>query len=81
LDTEDPETFYSAASLLGHCGLRERALRLLRQAIERGYCSYPLMDNDPLWDSLRDDPEFLKIRENGIACRQSFQDYLDRISH
>ena len=50
---------------------------MLRWAVEGNYCSYPAVDRDPLWTELRQDPEFQAIREEAIACRQRFVDFLE----
>jgi tetratricopeptide (TPR) repeat protein len=76
--TFDSESVYFAAANLAYCGHDEEAFRVLRQAIDQGYCSYPGVDNDPRWDSLRQDPEFREIREAGIACHDRFVDYLEQ---
>ena len=50
---------------------------MLCQAVENNYCSYPSVDRDPLWGPLREDPEFLEIREEAIACCQRFVDFVE----
>ena len=74
----DPESIYFSASNLAICGHHQAALRVLRQAIDQGYCSYPGVDNDPRWDDLRQDPDFLEVREEAIACRNRFVEYLEQ---
>jgi len=76
--TLDPESVYFSASHLAYCGHSEAALRLLRQAIDQGFCSYPGVDNDPRWDGLRRDPDFQEIHEEAIACRDRFVQYLQQ---
>jgi len=49
----------------------------LRRAIARNHCSYPALDNDLSWDSLRGDPDFLALREEAMACRQRFLDHTE----
>ena len=73
----DPETLYFAGSEQAFCGQKDSALRLLRRAIARGHCSYPALDNDRSWDSLREDPDFLALREEAIACRERFLDHIE----
>ncbi|MBI3663860.1 MAG: protein kinase [Acidobacteria bacterium] len=65
----DPEPQYHVGALLSSCDMREPALRLLREAVKGGYCAFPAVDNDPLWDSVRKTPEFTAIRKDAIACR------------
>jgi TolB-like protein/predicted Ser/Thr protein kinase len=73
----DSEPSYWRGATLAYCGHREVALRLLRRAVEENYCSYPGVDRDPLWADYRDDPDFLSIREEAMACRQRFVDFVD----
>ena len=73
----DPEPDYWRGATLAYCGHHDVALRLLRHAIETGYCSYPSVDRDPLWQGVRDNPEFLEIRDEAIACRQRFVDFVE----
>jgi hypothetical protein len=54
------------SSQLVICGEGQRALRFLREALRKNYSIYPAMDSDPLFDSLRNDPEFLKLRNEAI---------------
>jgi TolB-like protein/predicted Ser/Thr protein kinase len=76
----DPEPTYWQASTLAYCGHTEVALSMLRRAIEQNYCSYPAIDRDPAWAPLREVPEFSEVRENAIACRQRFVDFVDSLS-
>lgn len=69
---DDPEVDYLFAAHLAYCRQTVASLRMLRTAIERNYCSYPAMDRDPLFDGLRANPEFLKLRRAGIACHDDF---------
>jgi len=48
----------------------------LRTSIENGYCSYPMVDTDAQWAALRDDPEFLEIRQEAIACQERFREFI-----
>src|SRR5688572_1218429 len=68
----DSEPRFNVASRVAFCGDRESALHLLRKAVEGNYCSYPAMDRDPLFDSIRKTPEFAEIRRAGMACQQRF---------
>jgi hypothetical protein len=69
---DDPEVDYFFAAHLAYCGQTAASLRMLRIAIDRNYCSYPAMDKDPFFDSLRTNPQFLKLRQSGIACHDDF---------
>jgi DNA-binding winged helix-turn-helix (wHTH) protein/TolB-like protein len=69
---DDPEVNYFFAGHLAYCGQTDAALRMLKLAIERNYCSYPSMDNDPFFNELRTSPEFTRIRRAAIACHGAF---------
>jgi serine/threonine protein kinase/tetratricopeptide (TPR) repeat protein len=71
----DPEPKYHIAANLSSCGFKDESLRLLRLAIEQNYCSYPAMDNDPLFDNVRSTPEFAALRKAGMECQQRFLAY------
>jgi tetratricopeptide (TPR) repeat protein len=72
LTGRDSEPRYHVASRIGICGERELALQLIRKAVEGNFCSYPAIDTDPLFGSIRKTPEFAEIRKLGIACQQRF---------
>ncbi|HEV8385873.1 MAG TPA: hypothetical protein VGQ11_13465, partial [Candidatus Acidoferrales bacterium] len=65
----DPEPKYWVGATLATCGMHEEALRLLRGAVQGGYCSFPAVDTEPMWDSVRKTPEFAEIRKEAMACR------------
>ena len=68
----DPEMYYFNAGVLSCAGQDDAALRQLRKAISGNFCSYPAMDKDPLFDSIRQRPEFGELRQFAIQCQQSF---------
>ncbi len=68
----DAEVNYFSAAHLAYCGQSEAALRILKETIQGGYCSYPAIDSDPLFASLRGKREFAEIRSAAIACRNDF---------
>lgn len=68
-----PELKYWSSALMAACGQHEPALRLLARAVDEGYCAYPAVDTDPLWVSLRDDPELRRIRDQAIACHARYR--------
>jgi DNA-binding winged helix-turn-helix (wHTH) protein/TolB-like protein len=69
---DDPEVNYFFAGHLAYCGQRDAALRMLKLAIERNYCSYPAMDQDPFFARVRTSPQFSDVRAAGIACHDNF---------
>jgi eukaryotic-like serine/threonine-protein kinase len=68
-DGENP--YFNVGPLMA-AGLDTAALEMLRLAVSRHYCSYPAMDNDPLFARIRTTPEFQRIRQAAIQCQQSF---------
>ncbi len=69
----DPETAYAVAPILAWCGRAREALRLVERAIDLGFCPYPALDIDPIWKSLRDEPEFVRVRSRAMACHDAFR--------
>ncbi|MHB8524941.1 MAG: winged helix-turn-helix domain-containing tetratricopeptide repeat protein [Candidatus Acidiferrales bacterium] len=70
--THDPEGFYRYASVLSFCGQADAALDQLRNAIQGNYCSYPAMENDPLFAPIRQQPAFKELEQAAIRCQQNF---------
>jgi DNA-binding winged helix-turn-helix (wHTH) protein/TolB-like protein len=72
ISSRDPEFLYRNAQVLSLCGEPGAAIAQLRNAIQGKYCSYPAMDNDPLFDPIRQRAEFAEVRSQGIQCQQNF---------
>ncbi len=72
LSNPDPEGPYIVGGVLASAGYPKAALRLLRKAVEGNYLCVPAMDNDPLFDSVRKDPEFAAIRAEAIRRQKEF---------
>ena len=70
--SRDHELLYENADALAFCEQPDAAVRELQRAINGNYCSYPAMDKDPLFDSIRQRPEYAELRQAGIRCQQSF---------
>ncbi len=70
--TRDPEPKYVGAGFLALGGYREAALRLLGKAVEGNFLCSPAMENDPLLESLRKEPEFAAIRAEAIRKQKAF---------
>ena len=75
LADRDSEPRYWFASIFARCGQKDAALRLLRSAVEQGYFPYPTLERDPLFASLRGDPEFQRIRELAMNKKMGFVDW------
>jgi len=71
--TTDPENPFAVAPILVYCERPKDALRFLERAVDLGFCVYPYVDLDPIWASLRTDPEFKRIRAKGQACHERFR--------
>jgi len=79
LDREtDPESYYVAARYLAWAGKPDAGLRQLRRAIENNYCSYPVMDADPLLANVRSTHDYAEIRQAGVACHSRFAKFAAR---
>lgn len=70
--SRDPEELFRNAEILSVAGQTDPALRELRKAIKGNYCSYPAVDNDPLFDPVRQRQEFAEIRQLAMECQQKF---------
>jgi DNA-binding winged helix-turn-helix (wHTH) protein/TolB-like protein len=77
---DDPEVNYFFAAHLAYCGQTDAAVRMLKLAIERNYCSYPAMDKDPFFNRVRSSPQFSEARATGIACHQNFVANREQVS-
>ena len=68
----DSEPRYHIAGALSFCGHTEPAAAVLAEAIARNYCSYPAIENDPMFANLRKRPEFARLRAAGQECQRRF---------
>ena len=48
------------------------AVRLLNAASERNFCTFPSVDRDPLFDSIRQKDSFKAARKKAMDCQQKF---------
>ncbi|MDF3020933.1 MAG: guanylyl cyclase [Steroidobacteraceae bacterium] len=71
--SDDPETAYAIAPILSFCGRHKEALEFLARGVDLNYCSFPALDQDPIWSALRGDPEFQRIRTKAMACHDKFR--------
>jgi DNA-binding winged helix-turn-helix (wHTH) protein/tetratricopeptide (TPR) repeat protein len=71
--SDDPETAYAIASMLVFCQRPHDALRFIEKGVDGGYCSFPALDQDPIWTGLREDPDFRRIRSKAMACHERFR--------
>jgi TolB-like protein len=68
----DSEPRYHFASLLSFCGQTDAAIELLTQAIAGNYCSFPMIETDPLLANVRKRPEYARLKAAGQECQQRF---------
>ena len=68
----DPEDKYEMAAMLAYAGQADRAMRILRQAIQKNYCATPMLESDPLLAPLRIRPDFQELRNLAAACQRNF---------
>ena len=67
----DPELLYYQGAWLGYCGKNQAALQLLQSAVERSYCAYSNLLNDPMLAKLRADQAFNKVLTEASACQEA----------
>ena len=58
LDPDNAGTLFNAACLFAKDGQKDRALSLLERAFAKGYGNKEWIENDPDYDSLRNEPRF-----------------------
>jgi len=72
----DPEAAYKIAQAYAAFGDAPAALRVLNRSVKGGFFPYPYLANDPLLDSLRREPEFLRVldtaRQRHLAFTKAF---------
>jgi DNA-binding winged helix-turn-helix (wHTH) protein/tetratricopeptide (TPR) repeat protein len=75
----DPETAYAVAPMLSYCGRPQDAMRFVERAVDSNFCSYPALDQDPIWAALRSEPEFQRIRTKAMACHERFRRMVESV--
>ncbi|MCU1298348.1 MAG: hypothetical protein JWO91_2626 [Acidobacteriaceae bacterium] len=73
LSDADPEPRYYEGALIAFCGKPDSAARLIRDAIDKNYCSGSALRSDPLLGKLRTTPEFSQLTAAASACQTKFQ--------
>lgn len=81
LQISDPEVSYTFGSFLASCGQNGGAMRLLKSAIQRGYCSVSALQTDPMLAKLRGTPEFSQLVSAGKECQERFRAGISQASH
>jgi TolB-like protein len=66
-----PEELYQQARTLGYLSEHERALAVLRRAVDEGFFCYPALVRDPWLHQLRAKPAFDAIRQRALERHQA----------
>jgi hypothetical protein len=69
---QDGEPDYSLAGYLSMCDRPAKALILLREALQRNYCTFPGIDRDPQYAAVRALPEFAAFHKEAAQCHERF---------
>jgi hypothetical protein len=77
----DPEASYHAGALIGYCGPKDAALRLLKRAVEQNYCAYQPLQSDPMLVKLRGAPEFSDLLLAAKQCQNRILPQVDQGHH
>jgi tetratricopeptide (TPR) repeat protein len=75
LQLPDPDAWYFGAALFAWLDKKDAALRLLEADAKRNFCVYPAVDNDHMFDKIRNTPEFQATRQSAISCQQRYAHY------
>ena len=71
IDPTEPQVLYNSACVHAVAGEADRAIQYLENAVDNGYGHWDWLENDPDFESLRDDPRFQALlarpREGGSA--------------
>ena len=73
----DVEDRFSLATFLVACGLADEGLSMAQWAVEGGFCAAAGLQH-PIYDTIRDRPEFEQLLADAEACTQRFHEYRDR---
>jgi hypothetical protein len=75
LQLPDPDAWYFGAALFAWLDKKDAALRLLEADAKRNFCVYPAVDNDHMFDKIRNSAEFQATRQSAVACRRRYSHY------
>jgi eukaryotic-like serine/threonine-protein kinase len=67
----DPEPWYYHGAILGFCGKKDIAFRMIGRAINQNYCAYSALLTDPLLAKLRGSPDFNKLLTAADNCQKA----------
>ena len=72
LTYRDPEPRFSQAGLFNVCLGNDFTARLIKSAIEGGYCGYDYLQMDPLLAGFRKSPQYPSLLAQAKQCRDKF---------
>jgi len=67
----DPEPWYYEGTIMAFCGKPDRALHMLKAAVEQNYCAYSALLADPLLAGLRSNKDFDTVLTAAHQCQES----------
>jgi hypothetical protein len=75
LAVPDGDAWYFGAGVMAFLGQEDAMVRLLEADTKHSFCTYPSVDLDPIFDSVRNSQRFQAVRKEGMACRERFARY------
>jgi eukaryotic-like serine/threonine-protein kinase len=70
VSADDPEPLYAQGAVLAFAGKTDAAVHMIHIAIERNYCAYSALQNDPLLVKLRTTSQFADLLRSARFCQQ-----------
>ncbi len=74
----DPEPRYYRGALMIFCHQPQIGWRMIESAIQKNYCVFEALQNDPMLAKSRQTPEFQKLLTEAKACQDRFLSARDR---
>jgi eukaryotic-like serine/threonine-protein kinase len=78
---QDPEPKYSQAGLFSACLGNDFTARLVKSAIEGGYCAYDYLQVDPMMKEFHKSPQYPAVLAEAKQCQDRFLAERDRPLH
>ena len=60
-DPDDPSNLLNAGCVYSNLGMKAEAIAMVRRAIQNGYWHVDILQRDPDFDNIRDEPEFQRL--------------------
>ena len=74
----DPEPKYGQAGIFNHCLGNQFTARLIKSAIDGGFCAYDNLQRDPALAAFRKTPEYPALLAQAKQCQDRFLAERDR---